>query len=209
MYFNRKCKITFICHGATIYSEEGRISEAENYPPLSELGVEEMEALTKYLKSRAIKNDVIYTSPAVRTRQSAMMISKLFKKDYVVVDDLTSRRLGQWNGMTVGQILEKYPDGIQDLLLHPNKTADSVVEASDEFVARIKAVIDRLVEENVGNRIIIVTYPEVIQAAICGALEIPADKLSKIFIRTGSATQITYFEKWSSLVYSDHVPLQV
>ncbi len=209
MYFNRKCKITFICHGATIYSEEGRISEAENYPPLSELGVEEMEALTKYLKSRAVKNDVIYTSPAVRTRQSAMMISKLFKKDYVVVDDLTSRRLGQWNGMTVGQILEKYPDGIQDLLLHPNKKADSVVEASDEFVARIKAVIDRLVEENVGNRIIIVTYPEVIQAAICGALEIPADKLSKIFIRTGSATQITYFEKWSSLVYSDHVPLQV
>lgn len=209
MYFNRKCKITFICHGATIYSEEGRISEAENYPPLSELGVEEMEALTKYLKSRAVKNDVIYTSPAVRTRQSAMMISKLFKKDYVVVDDLTSRRLGQWNGMTVGQILEKYPDGIQDLLLHPNKNADSDVEASDEFVARIKAVIDRLVEENVGNRIIIVTYPEVIQAAICGALEIPADKLSKIFIRTGSATQITYFEKWSSLVYSDHVPLQV
>ena len=209
MYFNRKCKITFICHGATIYSEEGRISEAENYPPLSELGVEEMEALTKYLKSRAVKNDVIYTSHAVRTRQSAMMISKLFKKDYVVVDDLTSRRLGQWNGMTVGQILEKYPDGIQDLLLHPNKNADSVVETSDEFVARIKAVIDRLVEENVGNRIIIVTYPEVIQAAICGALEIPADKLSKIFIRTGSATQITYFEKWSSLVYSDHVPLQV
>lgn len=209
MYFNRKCKITFICHGATIYSEEGRISEAENYPPLSELGVEEMEALTKYLKSRAVKNDVIYTSPAVRTRQSAMMISKLFKKDYVVVDDLTSRRLGQWNGMTVGQILEKYPDGIQDLLLHPNKKTDSVVEASEEFVARIKAVIDRLVEENVGNRIIIVTYPEVIQAAICGALEIPADKLSKIFIRTGSATQITYFEKWSSLVYSDHVPLQV
>ncbi len=209
MYFNRKCKITFICHGATIYSEEGRISEAENYPPLSELGVEEMESLTKYLKSRAIKNDVIYTSPAVRTRQSAMMISKLFKKDYVVVDDLTSRRLGQWNGMTVSQILEKYPDGIQDLLLHPNKKADSVVEASDEFVARIKTVIDRLVEENVGNRIIIVTYPDVIQAAICGALEIPADKLSKIFIRTGSATQITYFEKWSSLVYSDHVPLQV
>lgn len=209
MYFNRKCKITFICHGATIYSEEGRISEAENYPPLSELGIEEMEFMIKYLKSRAIKNDVIYTSPAVRTRQSAMMVSKLFKKDYVVVDDLTSRRLGQWNGMTIGQILEKYPDGIQDLLLNPDKNVDSVVEASGEFVARIKKVIDRLVSENIGNRIIIVTYPDVIQAAICGALDIPADKLSKIFIRTGSATQISYFENWSSLVYSDHVPLQV
>ena len=38
MYFNRKCKITFISHGATIYSEEGRFSDAGNYPPLSELG---------------------------------------------------------------------------------------------------------------------------------------------------------------------------
>lgn len=207
MYFNRKCKITFISHGATIYSEEGRITEAENYPPLSESGVEEMESMTKYLKSRGVKNDVIYTSPAVRTRQSAMMISKLFKKDYVVVDDLKSRRLGQWNGMTISQILDKYPDGIQNLLEHPDKTIDAEVEASSEFVDRIKTVIDRLVEENVGNRIIIVTYPDVIQAAICGALGIPADKLSKIFIRTGSATQITYFEKWSSLVYSDHVPL--
>ena len=28
MYFHRKCKITFICHGATIYSEEGRFSDA-------------------------------------------------------------------------------------------------------------------------------------------------------------------------------------
>ena len=55
MYFNRRCKITFICHGATIYSEEGRFSDAENYPPLSELGVEEMDNLTKYLKARGVK----------------------------------------------------------------------------------------------------------------------------------------------------------
>ena len=34
MYFNRKCKITFICHGATIYTEEHRFSDVENYPQL-------------------------------------------------------------------------------------------------------------------------------------------------------------------------------
>ena len=37
MYFNRKCKITFISHGATIYSEEGRFSDNPNYPPLMKL----------------------------------------------------------------------------------------------------------------------------------------------------------------------------
>lgn len=207
MYFNRKCKITFICHGATIYSEEGRFSDAENYPPISELGIEEMDTLSKYLKARAVKNDVIYTSPSVRTVQSAMMIAKLFKKDYIVVDDLKARCCGDWNGLTYEQIAEKYPGGLEARFNQPDKRTPANAEGSIEFIQRIKVVIDRIVSENIGNRVIIVTHPEVIQAAICAALDIPADKLPKIFIRTGSATQISYYENWASLVYSDYVPL--
>ncbi len=207
MYFSRKCKITFICHGATIYSEEGRFSDAENYPPISELGIEEMNTLAQYLKARGVKNDVIYTSPSVRTVQSAMMIAKIFKKDYVVLEDLKGRYCGDWNGLTFSQIEEKYPGGLEHLLNNPDVKTMANAEGSNEFINRIKVVIDRVVAENIGNRLIIVTHPEVIQAAICASLEIPADKLPKIFIRTGSATQISYFEDWSSLVYSDHVPL--
>ena len=207
MYFHRKCKITFVCHGATIYSEEGRFSDAENYPPLSELGVEEIEALTKYFKARGVKNDVIYTSPSIRTVQSAMMIAKLFKQEYEVIDELKTRACGKWNGLTYTQIMEKYPDGFTKILTEPDRTTVAEAESSVEFISRVKKVIDELVAKNIGNRIIIVTHPEVIQAAICAALEIPADKLPKIFIRTGSATQISYFDEWASLVYSDYVPL--
>ncbi len=207
MYFNRKCKITFVCHGATIYSEEGRFSDAENYPPLSELGVEEMKNLSNYLKARAVKNDVIYTSPSVRTVQSAMMIAKIFKKDYVVVEDLKTRQCGKWNGLTFTQIQEQYPGGLESVLNHPDDRTVADAESSNEFISRIKKVIDELVAQNIGNRIIIVTHPEVIQAAICAALKIPAANLPKIFIRTGSATQISYYEDWASLVYSDYTPL--
>lgn len=207
MYFNRKCKITFVCHGATIYSEEGRFSDAENYPPLSELGVEEMQNLTKYLKARGVKNDVIYTSPSIRTVQSAMMVAKLFKKEYEIIDELKTRDCGSWNGLTFNQILEKCPEGLDRILKYPEEKTMAGAEGSVEFIARIKKVIDSLVAKNIGNRIIIVTHPEVIQAAICGALDIPADKLPKIFIRTGSATQISYYENWASLVYSDYVPI--
>ncbi len=207
MYFNRKCKITFVCHGATIYSEEGRFSNQDNYPPLSELGIEEMEALAKYLKSRGVKNDAIYTSPSIRTVQSAMMIAKIFKKEYIVAEDLKSRNYGRWNGMTMGQILAKYPDGFGEVLLAPKEIMGEDAESSEDLISRVKISMDKIVSENIGNRIIIVTYPEIIQAAICAALDIPADKLPKIFIRTGSATQISYFENWASLVYSDSVPL--
>ncbi len=207
MYFNRKCKITFICHGATIYSEEGRFSDAENYPPLSELGVEEMDNMVKYLKARAVKNDVIYTSPSIRTVQSAMMVSKLFKRDYVIVDDLKAKECASWNGLTFSQVMEKFPDALNKMINEPEKLSPSGGESTVAFIARVKKVIDKIVAKNEGNRVIIVTHPEVIQAAICAALDIPADKLSKIFIRTGSATQISYYEEWASLVYSDYVPI--
>ncbi len=166
-----------------------------------------MEALAKSLKSRDVKNDSIYTSPSIRTVQSAMMIAKIFKKEYIVAEDLKSRNYGRWNGMTMGQILAKYPDGFGEVLLAPKEIMGEDAESSEDLISRVKISMDKIVSENIGNRIIIVTYPEIIQAAICAALDIPADKLPKIFIRTGSATQISYFENWASLVYSDSVPL--
>lgn len=207
MYFNRRCKITFISHGATIYSEEGRFSDSLNYPPLSDLGIEETENMIEYLKKRAIKNDIIYSSPAVRAQQSAQMISKLFKQDYEVIDTLTSRACGGWNGLTYSQIINKYQNGISDAITNLEQGKNDAGESSIDFINRINNIINNLVDKNVGNRIIVVTHPDVIQAAICAALEIPADKLLKIYIRTGSATQISYFENWASLVYSDYMPL--
>ena len=78
MYFDRKCKITFICHGSTIFSEEGRFSDMENHPPLNENGVEEIEKMCEYLKKRQVKNDKIYSSSASRCIQSAKYIKKIF-----------------------------------------------------------------------------------------------------------------------------------
>ena len=129
-----------------------------------------------------------------------------FKKEYIILDELKPRKFGDWNGQTVSQLLDKYPEGFVNLLNNPDETMGDA-ESSEQLVARVKSQVEDLVAQNVGNRIIVVTHPEIIQAAICAALDIPADKLSKIFIRTGSATQISYFDDWASLVYSDYTPL--
>lgn len=207
MYFNRKCKITFISHGATIYSEENRFSDVENYPQLSELGQEEVERICEFLKRRGVKNDVIYTSPSLRTIQSAKMITKLYKKDYVVIDELKPRKCGKLNGLTISQVESKYPELLEKWFNNPEYDEDLEAESINSFINHTKQTIDEIVHNNLGNRVIIVTYPEVIQAAICSALEIPSDKIAKVFIKTGSATQISYYEKWASLVYSDYTPV--
>ena len=50
MYFDRKCKITFICNGATIYSEDDRFTDSEAYPPLNDAGQDEIERICDFLK---------------------------------------------------------------------------------------------------------------------------------------------------------------
>lgn len=205
--FKRKCKITFISHGATIYSEENRISDNENYPPINDAGEEEIEKICQWLKKRAIKNDKIYTSSALRTIQSAQMISKVFKTDFEILDGLSPRKCGIWSGLTFEQIEEKYPHMLEQLHENPCSYCPDCGETILDFNKRVSRIIKNIVNENTSNRIIIVTHPEVIQSAISKAIQLSPKHQAKVYIKTGSATQISYFENWSSLVYSGYVPL--
>ncbi len=207
MYFSRKCKITFISHGATIYTEEGRFSDKNNYPPLTDAGIEEIEKITEFLRLRGIRNDKIYTSAATRTVQSAQIIAKLYKKKYEIIEDLDARKCGAFSGWSLEQIEHRFPNAFNALINNPEICTPEDAESLNDFIKRVSASIDNIVNKNISNRIIIVTHPDVIKAAICDALNIPAASLPKIYIKTGSATQISYFESWKSLIYSDYTPV--
>jgi len=204
---NRKCKITFISHGATVHSEENRLSDNDVYPPLNDAGEEEIEKICEWLKKRGIKNDRIYTSPALRTIQSAQLISKVFKKDFEIIDGLTSRKRGVWSGLTFEQIENKYPQMLEKFHENPCSYCPDCAETILEFNKRVSKIIKKIVDENIGNRIIIVTHPDVIQAAVSTAIKLLPQHQTKVYIKTGSATQISYFDSWASLVYSGCVPL--
>ncbi len=197
--FKRKCKITFISHGATVHSMDGIISDADKYPKLNEFGEEEIDKVCEYLKNRAVAYDTIYTSSSARCTQSAQIIAKLFKKKITSID-LPSRRHGEWSGRSYEDLFDQY--GPRVILETPQGG-----ESLEEFNKRVSDVIDKLVEENQGNRIIVVTTPDVIQSAIAKTLKLEAENQFKLLIKTGTLTQISYFEgDWSSIIYSDHMP---
>ncbi len=207
MFLNRKCKITFIAHGATIYSDEFRFSNCENYPPLNEAGEEEMEKICLFLKKRSVKNDKIYSSIGTRAVESAEIIAKMYKTEVETVEDLKPRLCGNWNNVTLGQILRKQPESLAKMLEDPNVGNSENSESLNEFADRVDATLQRIINENRGNRIIIVTYPDVIQAAIVTALKLPRESMFNFFIKTGSATQISYYEKFNSIKYAGYLPI--
>lgn len=205
--FNRKCKITFISHGSTIHSEENRISDKDNYPPINDSGEEEIERICEWLKKRGIKNDKIYSSPALRTVQTAQMISKIYKQDFEILEDLKARQFGAWSGLSFEQIECKHPQALEQMHEDPCSFCPECGETVLCFNKRVSKIIKKIVEENIGNRVIIVTHPEVIQAAISNAIKLSPKHQAKVYVKPGSATQISYFKSWASLVYSGYVPL--
>ena len=197
--FKRICKITFIAHGATVYSLDGIINNTVKYPKLNEFGEDEIAKVCEYLKSRGVAYDKIYTSPNACCTQSAQIIAKLFKQKAIPLD-LTQRNFGSWSGSFYADLFKEY--GSKALSQTP-EAGESIAD----FNKRVSKAVDKLVKENKGNRIIIVTTPEIIQSAIAKALEIKPENQHKVLVKTGSLTQISYFEGWSSLIYSGYVPI--
>ena len=198
--FKRKCKITFITHGATVHTMDGIISDSEKFPKLNDIGEEEIEKVCEYLNNRAVNYDKIYSSSSARCTQSAQIVAKMFKKRITAID-LPQRKVGDWNGQSFDDIYKQY--GTQ-LIAKTPKGGESL----EKFNKRVNKVIQELVEENRGNRIIVVTTPDVVQAAVALALELTPENQFKTLIKTGSLTQISYFENdWSSIIYSDYMPL--
>lgn len=143
----------------------------------------------------------------MRAVQSAQIISKMYKQDFEILDKLTNRKRGVWSGLTFEQIEKKFPHMLELMHTSPTSFCPEGGETMNEFNARVNEVIKKIVEENIGNRIILVTHPGIIQAAISNAIGLSVENQAKIYIKTGSATQISYFDTWSSLIYSGYIPL--
>ena len=197
--FKRICKITFITHGATVYSHEGIINDNLKYPKLNDFGEEEIEKVCEYLEKRGVAYDKIYSSPNACCMESAQIIAKMFKQKPIETD-LIPRNHGNWNGLSIVDLFKDFGKGV--LAETPENG-----EPLKDFNKRIFKTIKSLIKENKGTRIIVVTTPEVVQSVLASALELSGDNQHKMLIKTGSLTQISYFEGWSSVIYSNYNPL--
>ena len=204
--FKRKCKITFIRHGSTIYSDENRMSDNINYPPLNELGKIEAAKIAQWVQKRSPKVDKIYTSSDLRAIQTCQFVADEYQKDFEIIDGIHSRRTGHWNGLTFNQVEQLYPEELAKYHQNRDSYWPEGGETTIQLRERVRQKISKLISENIGKRIIIVTNGDVIQSEICTALDIPLENLGRIYIPCGSASQLSYFTDWTSLVYSGHVP---
>lgn len=103
-------------HGQTEYNQENRIQGWLDIP-LSERGREQAERVAEELKEMHI--DAIFSSDLSRAYETAREIAKFHSLEVVTTPRLREVDQGEWDGLTVEQAQERYPDEYRSWLSSP------------------------------------------------------------------------------------------
>lgn len=94
-------------HGETVWNVERRC-QGHTDIPLNEKGLEQAEKLGRYLQN--VQLDAVYASDLSRARQTAEKIAQYHRLNVQTMPALRERHYGEWEGLTVEEINERYPD---------------------------------------------------------------------------------------------------
>lgn len=157
--------IILIRHGETEWNALGKFQGSRDID-LSEEGV--LQA--NFLKKRLNKNfDYIYCSPLKRALKTAQILSENMEINPVIYEDLREIDFGNWEGLTIKDIKNNYPEIFREWLtddtIGPLCGGDhSLRDAS----IRAKHAILNIASENKDKNVAVVAHGGIIKAALIG-----------------------------------------
>ncbi|MEC7873540.1 MAG: MSMEG_4193 family putative phosphomutase [Actinomycetota bacterium] len=186
----RPTLILFVRHGQTpttgveLYGRKPGVH-------LSELGLSQAESVAERISEMNQRGiAAIYSSPLVRTRETATPISKALgipikqSRGLIELDvgDWTGRKLNQLRKLKAWSTVQKYPSGFR----FPNG------ESFVEMQTRISQTVDGFVSEHPGATVVAVSHADPIRALIAHAMGTHLDLFQRIVVSPCSVTAILY-----------------
>jgi len=147
--------IVLIRHGETDWNVEGRY-QGQADPPLNSLGVQQAQQLALELGNSSI--DILYTSPLLRTKQTADLISDKLSKPQFDEPRLMEIHQGDWQTRLRSEIESLYPELFSAWETDPWKVNPPGGEHLSEVQARVYDAVDDILQINRNQKIGLVTH---------------------------------------------------
>jgi len=163
--FDGMCELLLIRHGEQEFYSNIPLGEALD-APLSELGRRQAVAIGERLAPARL--GAVYCSPLKRAYDTAWEIAKHHNLPPIVMDEL--REIDLWKHAPQDKgLLDLYTrEELAEIYRRVSRTrkhsAYPHCEDVNEFKARIVAAIDRIVEDNIGQRVAVACHGGVINA---------------------------------------------
>lgn len=156
---------------------------------LADEGRRQAEAVARRLAALR-RPAAVYASPLERARETAAPIARAHGLDVRIDRDLADCDTGTWTGRSLGAlrrrkewaVVQRYPSGFR----FPGG------ESFVEMLARMVAVLARMVERHGSGTVVAVSHADPIKAAVAHALGLHLDHFQRIAVAPASVTAIAY-----------------
>ncbi|MFC8345059.1 bifunctional RNase H/acid phosphatase [Streptomyces sp. NPDC057280] len=180
-------------HGETPLTPQKRFSGSGGTDPsLSEVGQEQARLVGEALARRGTVQEIL-ASPLARTRQTAAAVADRLGLDVTVEDGLRETDFGAWEGLTFGEVRERYPDDLNRWLSDPDAEPTGGGESFAATATRIAATRDKLIATYAGRTVLLVTHVTPIKTFVRLALGAPPESLFRMELSAASLSAVAYY----------------
>lgn len=164
-------------HGETYWNVENRI-QGQKQTELTSKGVEQINLLAEYFKSKAIHN--IICSELSRSRKTAEKINKYHNLPLEVNSNINECNWGKWEGLTHVELRDEFPDEYKsrekDLwFFRPEKG-----ENYDDLFKRLYPTATEFANRIVNENLVVVGHAMVNKVLLGIFLDLPPEQIMTI-----------------------------
>ncbi|WP_190224836.1 bifunctional RNase H/acid phosphatase, partial [Streptomyces hydrogenans] len=180
-------------HGETALTPEKRFSgSGGSDPELSEAGHRQAAAVADALAARGTIRHIV-SSPLTRCRQTAETVAARLGLDVVIEPGLRETDFGAWEGLTFGEVRERYPEDMDAWLASAKAAPTGGGESFTAVARRVAAARDRLTAAHAGRTVLLVSHVTPIKTLVRLALGAPPESLFKMELSAASLSAVAYY----------------
>lgn len=167
----------FIRHGETDWNVLGKIQGSYD-SELNETGIKQADELSRKILDENITFSKIYSSKQRRARKTAEILSDTTGVEMEVLEGLEEINLGDWEGMSWGEVRDRFPVEYDEWYHNRRYTNAYHGESYNDMLIRALKAVHKIISEN-DEDVAIVTHSAVIMCIQCYLSYTPFEKMSQ------------------------------
>lgn len=164
-------RLLLVRHGETELNREGRWQGSRSDPPLNAAGAEQSRVVAAALAELPVR--ALYASALRRARETAAAIGGVLGLETRIEPDLREMDHGDWEGLTRGEILARWPLEFAAFESDPVHVRRPGGDSYGDLAARIWPLLEALADRHRGEQIVIVSHGGPIRLILSRILEVP------------------------------------
>jgi broad specificity phosphatase PhoE len=182
-------ELILIRHGETAYNVSDTFRGRADIP-LDETGIKQAGLLGDYLKNEPI--DIVYSGPLQRALKTAEAVAAPHGLSVNTVENLNDIDCGEWEGLTVKEVQERYEDIYQDWLDTPEQVKLPGGESLEDVQNRALPLMQDAVTRVGDGKVALVSHRAVLKVLICSLLCLGNSAFWSFKIDPAAVTRFTF-----------------